>query len=461
VPVYILKIPKREDGSDQGIDDYLGGGGKLEDLPFEEFRPSIFAPPKDWPVLADQAFYGLAGRLTKTIMPNTEADPASILLLMLTAYGNVCGRGAHFVVEDSRHFMKLFVLLVGQSGKARKGTAQDRVNSLMYRVAPKWAKDRTFTGLNTGEGLTHLVRDRREKKEKDGDTEVLDEGVSDKRCFVEEPEFAGLLTTAKRDGNNLASQVRKAWDDAKLQNISKNSSEMATNSHVSIVAHTNRGELIEHLTHEKLGGGFINRFLPVLVRRSQALAEGGAKDMFTSKDLKELKKAIRFGSKERVVPFSSEVEEDYGVSAKELWYERYEDLSKGLPGLLGETIARSEAQTRRIATTYAALDLSESVKVDHLLAAYSVWDYVFESCKIMFAGKIGNALADEILDALRDAGPAGLTQTELHELVSRNKKVSQIRSALKLLEQEEWVFSRKDTPDGKGRPAIRWFVHEF
>jgi uncharacterized protein YjiS (DUF1127 family) len=115
---------------------------------------------------------------------------------------------------------------------------------------------------------------------------------------------------------------------------------------------------------------------------------------------------------------------------------------------------------RRIATIYAALDSSPEVKVDHLMAALAVWDYVYASSKIIFGGKVGDHISDTILDELRDVEDVGLTTSEIHELFSKNKKASQIRAALKRMSDEGWIFSRKEKGEGPGRPTIRWFISE-
>ena len=38
-----------------------------------------------WPVLDDDAYHGLAGEIVRAIAPETEADPAAVLLSLLTA----------------------------------------------------------------------------------------------------------------------------------------------------------------------------------------------------------------------------------------------------------------------------------------------------------------------------------------------------------------------------------------
>jgi hypothetical protein len=45
----------------------------------------------------------------------------------LTAFGNVTGRNAFITADGSRHAMNLFAVLVGESSKARKGTAWQHV----------------------------------------------------------------------------------------------------------------------------------------------------------------------------------------------------------------------------------------------------------------------------------------------------------------------------------------------
>ena len=79
--------------------------------------------PEPWPVLDDGALYGLAGEVVTCLAPHTESDPAALLLTYLTSFGNAVGRGPHYLVEDTRHFANLFVLLAGippRRAKARR-----------------------------------------------------------------------------------------------------------------------------------------------------------------------------------------------------------------------------------------------------------------------------------------------------------------------------------------------------
>jgi hypothetical protein len=87
--------------------------------------------------LEEEAFHGLVGDIVRTMQPNTEADPAALLSMFVSGVGNAIGRGAHFKVEEDKHYCKVWPVIVGETAKARKGTAQNRINRLVERVDPE------------------------------------------------------------------------------------------------------------------------------------------------------------------------------------------------------------------------------------------------------------------------------------------------------------------------------------
>jgi hypothetical protein len=456
--VSIARVPPAPGGGKLGIDDYLARGGELDDLELVPFEAG-WLPPKDWPTLADQAMQGLAGEIVRTMLPNTESDPVAILVLFLASYGNMIGRGAHFVVEGDTHYCKIWPILVGESALARKGTAQGRVDKILRQIDEQWYLNCRAFGLSSGEGLIHHVRDRRAKEGKDGEVIVVDEGVADKRVLVTEPEFASPLIQMQREGNVLSATLRTAWDDQVLQTLSKTSPEKVTGSHITICSHTNREELLKHLTTAKLGGGVGNRFLFHLVRRSKKLPHGGDEDVLSDDLLARLRRAINFGREHRHIKLSGDKEGEYdGRSARELWEAVYEDFEDGAAGLTGVVTSRGEAQVRRLATTYAALDRSATVKIDHLLAALSLWEYAKQSTHLIFQGKTGDEIADEILHALQEAGDQGMSRTDLVNHFNRNIKASRIRAALTQLQRDGWARCEKIRGDRSGPPEERWYA---
>jgi hypothetical protein len=459
--VKIVELPDKADGSKQGVDDFLAAGGTVEELLgfSKDFNGLEVRDPK-WPAMAEEAYHGLAGEIVRAITPNTESDPAGLLAMLLSVIGGVIGRGAHFKVEEDRHFCKINVVLVGETSKGRKGTAQNRINRLMRLADLGWYEDCITTGLSSGEGVIHRLRDPVYVEGKDGDLQLKDPGIEDKRLLIEEPEFASPLTVMRREGNTLSMVIRNLWDDRPLEILNKNSHEKATDTHASIIGHVTKKELLRHLNEEKLGGGIGNRFMFVLVKRSKVLPHGGDKDVFGDDQIRRLQETITFGKEEREIGLSGEAEEDYAHSAVELWEWVYADLSGGKPGLFGAVVSRAEAHVRRLATIYAVLDLSPVVRVAHLLAGLAVWQYAEQSAHLVFGDRTGDILADELLETLKDAGGDGMARSEIYDYFGRNQRRNRLGAVLRELKEQGLIRMEQEKTGEPGRPTERWYYRD-
>jgi hypothetical protein len=278
---------------------------------------------------------------------------------------------------------------------------------------------------------------------------ISDPGISDKRLLAVESEFASVLQVMKRDGNTLSALIRNAWDGKDLKLLTKNSPASSTSPHISIIAHITSDELTRHLDSNEYGNGFANRFLWVCARRSKYLPNGG---QLQDSDLEPLMLRVM-----EVVEFSRNIEElRRDERAGKLWSEVYRKLSDGKPGLLGSVIARSEAQTMRLACLYALLDLSPIIKVEHLQAALALWSYSEQSAQFIFGASTGNNVAETIRKALDDE-PEGLSRTEISSgLFKRNTKSQTITIELNQLAKSGFIFESKTTGDS-GRSTERWF----
>jgi hypothetical protein len=409
-----------------------------------------------WPEpMAEEAYHGLAGDIVRTIQPDTEADPAAVLMNFLVYYGSVVGRGPHAVAEEARHGMNLNVVQVGESSKARKGSANSHVMKLFERVEPEWSANHIVNGLSSGEGLLWAVRDPISKVEsvKDGgkvtgehQTVLLDPGVDDKRLIAIESEFASVLKVMGRDSNTLSALMRQAWDNGTLRTLTKNNPVKASEAHISIIGHITKNELLRYLTDTEMGNGFANRFLWVCTKRAQVLPEGGGRPEY-GELVPRLRETI-----ERAREIG-EIARD--AEAKTMWAGIYEGLSEGKPGLSGSVATRAEAQVLRLSVIYASLDGSTAIRRPHLMAALAVWDYTERSIRYIFGDATGDPIADRILEALADRGE--LTRTEISYLFKRNTDSSRIATALNLLATTNRADRDIRPPeDGKGRSAEVW-----
>lgn len=425
------------------------------------WKPSddLESEPTAWPAkVNDKALYGLAGDIVKTIEPHTEADPIAILFQLLVAFGNIVGLNPHFAVEADRHGCNLFIALVGETAKGRKGTSWGYIKRLFSEINADWLINNIAHGLSSGEGLIWAVRDAIVKKEpikdkKSGEVtgyrEYLeDEGVEDKRLLVFESEFASTLRVLSRDGNTLSAVIRNSWDSGNLRTLTKNSPAKATGAHISIIGHITKNELLRYLSSTETANGFANRFLWVCAKRSKVLPEGGHIDEVDFRPIIErLKTAIESAKKVGVIKRDEE--------ARGIWCEVYENLSEGKPGLRGAVIARAEAQVMRLACLYALLDCSNVIKKQHLLAALALWDYSEASSSYIFGDSLGDPIADRIIQALIER-KQGLTRTEISFLFKNNKGAAAINSALLLLEKTH--LARKVIEKTEGRSIERWLA---
>jgi hypothetical protein len=411
-----------------------------------------------WPVLHADALHGLAGELIRTLEPHTEADPVGLLLTFLACFGSVVGRGPFFAVEGDRHHGNLFVVLVGKSSRGRKGTSLGRILSLFDPVAPAWKQDCISTGLSSGEGLIHAVRDPVETaepvKEKGKivgyQAVVRDQGVTDKRLLVSEPEFAQALKVMKREGNTLSPVIRQAWDSGSLAVLTKNHSARATDAHVAILGHITRPELTRCLDDSDCWNGFANRILWALVRRSKLLPEGGE-----AVDLSSFQQ--RLGA--AVTAATAITRMSRSAEARALWHDLYPQLTAERHGLVGAVTGRGEAQTLRLSMLFALLDGQAVIDVPHLRAAVALWDYCQESAQIIFTeDKAEQADPLEKLLLQKIQAEPGINRRGLHKVIGGHVPASLMIQALATLRDQGRV--RAEMRSTGGRPSECWFPCE-
>jgi hypothetical protein len=375
----------------------------------------------------------------------------------MIAFGNIVGKGPHFVVEADRHRCNEFTVLVGRTSKSRKGTSWSRINVLMEEVEAPWTAERVATGLSSGQGLIWHVRDPIMKQEKINNgkgqapsyEEVqADPGVEDKRLLVVEPEFASCLKLVENRESTLSAVIRNTWDGRDLRILNKNSPTKATGAHVSLIGHITVEELRRYLTATEQCNGFGNRFLFVCAQRSKPLPFGGAIDSNSWNGLKnDLTAALAFARAVGQVSMDDD--------AQSIWGKVYGELSEGRPGLAGALLGRAEAHVMRLALLYALMDCSPVIGAVHLIAGLALWDYCERCVYYLFGDSLGDPFADDVLRILR-ASPDGITRTDLMHHFGRNQSSDRIGRALGLLLQHR--LARREEVKTDGRPAERWYT---
>jgi len=401
-------------------------------------RPAPAAPPRvrdsESPRLTAAALHGLAGLAVRTIAPHTEAHPASLLLQLLAVFGNMVGRGPHCMVDATRHSLNLYVVLVGDSSKARKGTSWSQIDRLFAEVDQPWLSTRVTSARLTASGLVYALRDQ--------------QPPSDRRLLALSEEFASVLHALKRSNGQLSLLLRSAWDSGHLATLDRYQNLQATGTHISLIAHITQRELAQNLHRTEAHNGFANRCLWAWVHRSNCLPEGGS---LSAGDLtpvaRELRRALDWAAATPEILFRRD------DAARELWQNRYPALSQLQPGLRGAATSRAEAQVLRLSAIYAALDSTSVIGLPHLQAALAVWDYCYASAALLFGMSSGDPIADQIREAIEASGD-GLSKYQIRRLFHGHVEGYRIDAALETL-VALGALSVHSEPTG-GRPSTCW-----
>ncbi|MBK9516199.1 MAG: hypothetical protein IPO09_02375 [Anaeromyxobacter sp.] len=393
-------------------------------------------------------FHGLAGRLVRAIEPHTEASTVAILAQLLVALGSVFGRAPFVLVEATRHHCNEFLVVVGRSARARKGTSWAWVQRMLKALVPEFVSDNIEHSPSSGEGIVYRVRDEvQELDKKQGVEVVVDPGVPDKRLLVQMAEFAIALQAMNRDGNILSSIFRMAWDGEDLGTLTKNNRCKATEPAISILAHITAIELRRLLNATEVANGLGNRFLFVYAERTKLLPEGGN---LRQEDLEPFVMEFR-----KVIDFAKTVGQmQRDAAAKARWRVVYPELTRDENSLVGALTCRAEGHVVRLSMIFALLDLSAVIREEHLEAALAFWKYTETSCRIVFGDQLGDPLADALLAALRQR-PEGLNRTDISRaILGGHKKTVEITRALAVLQQRGLAVVEQTVT--AGRPAETW-----
>jgi hypothetical protein len=435
----------------------IGLPGEIEisgNYSFNSSAPNL--EKRNFPQLQGAAFHGIIGRIVRSIEPFTEAHPAALLIQLMVGIGNMLGRNPFFIAGNQEHRTNLFTSIVGRSSKARKGTSFGCVRWVLRKVGEDWEQKRIVSGMSSGEGLIWQVRDPIEKhvarKEKgrftgEYDTIIDDHGIDDKRLLVAETEFAQTFAVMGRERNTLSPVIRQAWDSGNLRTMVKNFPAVATGAHISIIGHITEQELKRSMHECDFFNGFANRFLWCCACRSKLLPEGG--DLSSAgleQEIAGLLEVVRWSETIREMKRDEE--------AREYWATLYQKLAEETTGVVGEVIARAEAQIVRLSMIFALADRSQVIRRDHLEAAYALSSYCEDSARYLFGDRIGDSNSEKILEALR-ATENGLTRSEINNRVfQRNIQGKTLDDALDLLKHGGFAESITERTDG--RNAERW-----
>jgi hypothetical protein len=381
------------------------------------------------PIFFKEEYYGILGRITLKIAPLTEASPEAIYTQFLSVIGCFFGRAVKMEISGDSQYPNLFLLIVGDTALARKGTSSNIVREVLKKIIPNFVQNNFASGLSSGEGLGYKIRDAvyevKQKKKKDGNVELIseciDQGRDDKRLCVIESEFGGALISSKREGNKLSVAIRDLFDSKDLGNLTISTKYNVTKPHVSITGHQTAEEFHKLTNSVDAFNGFLNRFLFCYSSSSKVLPFAPPlADMDLDNEINELKIAVERFVKKYTFNFSDIMSEDtrldFSVECRDLYESYYRSYREGAQsGILGAMATRITTHVRKIALIFAVLDGDDEIKPQHLKAAIALGRYSEDSIKFIFKDQVTNnsKKSAKVLHYLKNIPNESATRTEI------------------------------------------------
>jgi hypothetical protein len=399
----------------------------------EEEFPVYPLGEQSGPLWEDDWMFGIAGDIVRKAGKYCEAHPAGMYLDLSVSLGNIMGRHAHFKVGASKHFTNEFMIRVGNTSTARKGTGRDAINEPLRVVDGNWYTTRVMSGFGSGEAIVGLIADPMQQSVRDpksslGFKNIVKPGVEDKRLFIREGEAASIFQLANKKESRADIILRDGWDGLPLKNLVKgktdgiNNSAMCQEPHLSISGDTTRDELKRRMPDGADQNGFGNRFLFAFVYRTKMCPNGGPQLDWTE-EVVQLHKIIQFARSVGYVPLTK--------AAHKMWSRMYVEIENEvgeLPALPQAMCARGVAHVRRLALIFALLDMKEAVDSEHLQAAKKLWDYCMDSARFIFSGETKEQA--QILSWMR-LNPGTVTIRQItDEVFHRHQKVDWVKTQL-------------------------------
>ncbi|MFD1044249.1 hypothetical protein ACFQ1S_00880, partial [Kibdelosporangium lantanae] len=374
----------------------------------------------------------------RRIHPTTEAHPAGVLVQILAFLGAMVGDGPHVVIGGSQHPARIWPLIIGPTGVGRKGESLAQAKkfvSSFNSFSSYFVEHCIASGLASGEGLVAHFADRDNP-----------EDTQDRRLVVTEKEFARTLTASKREASTLGPLLRTLWEEDSAQVMTRTDPLKATGVHLVVIGHITARELRLKLSGADVSGGTANRFLPIAVKQWQLLHDE-TPEPDVAGIAAELEPRIH---RAHVAPPTRYRRTE---SAGRYWKEVYRVLCDNeVDGPLGEVLARAPAYVLRLALLYALVDGASAIYPEHIRAGLAVVKYAADTARDVFGDLSGATDLDKLSAGLRQAGPKGMTQTEVSALFGRNRSTEQINALIAQLTDQNAANVRTNKPP-RGRPT--------
>lgn len=360
------------------------------------------------PLIDAVAFDNPFGRLADVLDPYCEGAKAGVMVSLLSAFSGYIGPDTRVETGRGTSPLASWFVLVGISGRGRKGATARIAVPVIKEAFNKWAPRNVVKGIPaTGLGMmTELL-------EHEGDP-----------MFVLEEEMDTFISNAKRD-TKVGVYLRKSWDGETIAHKTAKADMIVDSPHFGFVGHVQPKNWGAITGSSDASGGTYNRFLAIYVEQSKTVPVFGGPDPRPAieKAAKVLRGMGAWGKETGLVRVPAEVADRFEAHHRPVC----EGLTDGNE-LLAEMAERALGYLIRISALYALADQRDEVSVEDMDSALALVKYAVESVRYVLPEMGGESLASKIQRALEIHGE--LTKADIWDVVGRNVANAEIMEAL-------------------------------
>jgi len=368
---------------------------KLVVLPKSEKKAVESSP---YPILPEAAWYGYAADYKEAVKDTTEASDVFHFPCFMSVAGALVGRNVFYKSPDEI-YPNLYVLLVGRSGGARKGSAMGLSRKLMRDVVP-WM--RPLFSIDSAQGI--IAKMKGTQTVPSGDMPEMP--LATVACLSE---FEDVATKAARKGtSDIFTFLNQAYDAPEWLEDNRATNPIAVQNGLLVIQAGTQEDMIEHLDESHLIRGIGNRltYWPG-IKKPRNSRTPDPKAAIWSHLVKVLKDIREFWQKRGTTRL------DWTPEAGEEWdryYNSLDDMLKENP-LIQTLREREHTNCIKMALIHAALDKAERISREHLRAALVAAEFQHRAIIALFETfGASRWVKDEnrIIEIVKAAGPEGM-----------------------------------------------------
>lgn len=356
-------------------------------------EPPMMSPTDDeslFPSAPSQRVYGgFLGEVTDFLLGGTDASPVAILASLVSFCGALTPAWGYW---HGRHTSSPYLALVGRSGVGRKGTAMFRVrDALGYALGMDTVNRIRFDGVASGEALVRALLDRSQ----------VTFGVPTGLLFEEE--YATFLSASGREGSNLDSRMRSAFDGKQLAHRKVSETLYVAEPYwLSGLVAITPTELQAKVTKASFKNGSGNRWLwlPVVRRPVRVMS---------TEPILPAEFSTRIESTHQAT-FRSPARIDPGPGVDDLLSEYDDFLRADSVGLAADMTSRFGVIAFRVGLVHAAVEGSSIVTTEHIQRAIALTEYARSGLSFSFGDALGDESSTYLLRMLLEADEGELPQ---------------------------------------------------